>query len=202
MARRGRPKMQGPRWECGKRIPASVPQSVIAKIVEAQQEQVRKAKEIVMAQPHRRLYAERPDDPWLATPFGRFCLAYRLRSELYEAGEKYWRLLYGWHLAKGLPVVGEPSGRGGAEPLDAEQSAKQIAETTRKIGSVELAMVARTHEGMLATKRLIWAYDGSGEDIPSVLHDSARDAIMGAAVHFCLIGRDEHPFRGKVEEKA
>jgi hypothetical protein len=195
MARRGRPKMQGPRWECGKRVPDSVPKSVVAKIIEAQKEQVRKAKEIVMSQPHRRAHTERPDDPWLATPLGRFCLAYRLRSELYEAGEKYRRLLYGWHVAKGLPVVGEPSGRSGAEPLGVEDVAKNLAEINRKIGSVELAMVAKTHSGMLAVKRLVWAYDGSGEDIPSALHDSSRDALMGAAEHFCLIGRDEHPFR-------
>jgi hypothetical protein len=176
-----------------------MPESVVAQIAAAHQEQARKAKEVVMVQPHRRVFTERPDDPWLATPFGRFCLAYRLRSELYEAGEKYWRLLYGWHLAKGLPVIGGPSGRGGAEPIDVEESVKQIAETARKIGSVEFAMVAKTHSGMLAIKRLVWAYDGSGEDIPSALHDSARDALMGAAEHFCLIGRDDHPFRGKVE---
>lgn len=113
----------------------------------------------VLAQPHRR-----GDDSDMTDALGMFVRAYQCGRECYEGGNEYFRLVYRWRVANGIPVPlrlqeGESEGTG---PLEGETVA-QFEERIRhenlerfiKIKKCEEAMKCSGLPGFRAAQNLI-----------------------------------------------
>lgn len=92
----------------------------IERVRELQRERLmleqRQETETVLAQPHRR-----GDDGDMVDPLGRFVMACGFGREAWEAGWSYFRLVYRWQVASGIPVAlrlaeGESCNGGELEP--------------------------------------------------------------------------------------
>ena len=95
--------------------------------------QIKEAEEImgvVKAQPHRR----GSDDPRLSEPLGRFVASHNLRSECYDAGNRYAEIVKEAKSAMGFDVAGWAPGGQGDYGLDEAQlqARKELALDRRK----------------------------------------------------------------------
>jgi hypothetical protein len=180
MARRGRPRKQGLREANGR------PQrSTLAQIVEADHKQRMAETAVVAAHPHR-AWAPDPLDPRLATALGRFCIRYKVRSELYDAASEWASIYRSWRAAKGVPDPLHTGGMGtGAGPSPAT-----VAGWWREIERVEKALRPYGQGAFVGVRHL--CLDDS--DVPD---EAAADVIAGlrvVAVEMGRITKGAHPF--------
>jgi hypothetical protein len=113
MAKAGRKRKEGQRYDCGKLIPPVT----LAKIKAIQAEKEAELKVVVLAQPHRRGDA----DQMRASVVGRFAIEHYAdlgdRRVYYAAAEEYAQLVHRWRVAWGAPVDVNMGGGGtGAGP--------------------------------------------------------------------------------------
>ena len=117
LEKRGRRPALGDRYPGEKLKPARMNTPTLQEIADARDRARRETEAEVMAtarsQPHRRDLKE-PDSRWADSALGRFCLANRLRKEIYDAGLMY-QVIYDRHCAAwGAPCQRRSGGgRGG-----------------------------------------------------------------------------------------
>lgn len=98
------------RWKNGRKARPKA----VAQIEEANRAREEVEMATVLAQPHRLGNRSQKCESAL----GRFCLAHKLREEIYSAGGEYASLKRKWRAAKGVPMSERMSGVG-VEPDDA-----------------------------------------------------------------------------------
>jgi hypothetical protein len=181
MAKRGRPRKSGHREASGR-----LQRPTLAQLKNVEAAKRLRETDAVASQPHRR-WAPDPRDPRLATALGRFCVRYKARTELYDAGvewtETYRRLL----AALGAPDPNHSSalGSGGDGPSKAT-----IDGWERKIEGVERAVLKYGQSAYHGIRQLCM----EDADVPG--HEAA-DAILGLRVLAVTLGRlpsGAHPF--------
>jgi hypothetical protein len=177
---------RGPKLKQGKREPNGRLSRTekMKPTAEALNEANRKAIEqeigVVLMQPHRR----GRDDKYPASALGRFVVAQGLRSEVYDAADRYADLVNRWRAAKGIPTPVRLSIGGNGEG-PAEETVKSWAQ---QIARIELAIVPLSHPGFLAMRRLVL----DDQDIPSALWYDAAISLGALAQHYGLL--TTHPF--------
>lgn len=146
------------------------------------QDELDKERVTVLAQPHRR-----GDSSDMADALGTFVRIYECGRECFEAGNEYYRLVYRWRVAYGIPVSmrlreGEAIGGG---PRDGEKFAdfqKRIEQENHdralKIKRCENAMKCFGLPGFRAAQNLI--LDGVFPD--SRLSDQVKEALHSLAI--------------------
>lgn len=80
----------------------------IQQIAEAERALQEAEMQVVLAQPHRQGNRSQLAE----SPFGRFCLEHKLRSELYDAGDAFAALKRKWRSAWGVPSPDRLGGSG------------------------------------------------------------------------------------------
>lgn len=102
---------------------------------EMQRQKDAEIKRVVLDQPHRR-DSVNPESPWNATALGRYCLAYKVRQELFEAGEAYAAIVRRYRAAKGIPTdssTGEGGGGDGPSAATVAGWERQLAICARAL---------------------------------------------------------------------
>lgn len=124
----------------------------IERVRELQRKQLmleqRQETETVLAQPHRR-----GDDGDMVDPLGVFVRAYKCGRECYEAGWDYFRLVYRWRVATGIPVplrLSEGVNSAGGE-MDSQLARQWLADIKR----CENSMKCSGLPGFEAAQRLL-----------------------------------------------
>lgn len=180
MGRRGPKLKQGAREPNGRLSRAEKAKPTQEALNEANRKAIEQEIGVVLMQPHRR----GRDDKYCASALGRFVLAQGLRSEVYDAAERYADLVNRWRAAKGIPTPLR-LGIGGGGEGPSEETVKSWA---LQIAKVELAIVPISHPGFLAMRRLVL----DDEDIPSALWLDAAISLGALAQHYGLL--TTHPF--------
>lgn len=180
MAKRGRPRKAGARQPNGQ-----LRRPTLAQLMEADHRQRMAETAVVAAQPHR-AWAPDPHDPRLATALGRFCIRYRVRSELYDAGIEWTETYRRWRAASAIPdplhsgALGNGQGAADATVLAWERCIERVEEALKPYG-----------QGAWLGVRHLCLDD---DDLPP---DAAPDAIVGLRVLAVTLGRlpaGAHPF--------
>lgn len=188
MARRGRPRKQGVRQPNGQ-----LKRATLAQIVEADHKSRMAQTALVASQPHR-AWAPDPLDPRLATALGRFCIRYKVRSELHDAGEEWASTFRRLMAAKGVPDPLHTStlGTGGGGP-----SAATVEGWERDVERIEKALRPYGQGAWLGVRHLCL----DNADLPD---EAAADTIVGLRVLAITLGRlpaGAHPFVEAVDSR-
>lgn len=136
---------------------------------------------VVKAQPHRM----GSDDFRLSEPLGRFVASHRLRSECYDAGNRYAEIVKEAKSAMGFDVAGwAPGGQGDCALTDAQlQARKDLAVGRRREADDVLARLMPRLPRVMEK----FAYD---QIEPSIYdHDLLRDGLVLLADHFGMLDR-------------
>ena len=181
MARRGRPRKSGAREKNGR-----LQRPTLAQLMDADHRQRMAETAVVAAQPHR-AWAPDPSSPWLASALGRFCIRYKVRSELYDAASEWTAIYRRWRAASTIPDPLHSSSLGsGLGPSEGT-----IAAWWRDIERVERALLEGYGQVVLLAVRHLCLDD---EDLP---HEAAAEALIGLRVVAVQMGRlpeGAHPF--------
>lgn len=180
---------RGPKLKQGTRTPsgqlsrsAAAAKSLSEALNQANRQNAMEQMAVVLAQPHRR----GSEDTRCASALGRFVLAQGLRSEVYEAGLDYAKLINRWRSAKGIPTqIREGIGGLGDGPSD-----ETVQSWASQIARIELAIVPISHAGFLAMRRLCL----DDHDIPSSLWFDAAISLGALAKTMGNLPQGGHPF--------
>ena len=165
MARAGRKRKPGTRERNGR-----LKRPTLAEMIAREQEARDIEKVTVLAQPHRR----GDTDPWCASALGRFCIAYRLRRECYDAGLIYASMKSKWLAAVGAPRDVRMGGSGRDIP------AKIVHGWAARIAAMEDAMMRAGGVAGLGWIEELAVYDRG--EIGAYAAPVAQRTIMALAV--------------------
>ena len=136
----------------------------------------------VLRQPHRK----GDTDQRRASALGRFVLAYRMRSEIYDSGNEYAELVARWRAARGIPTdVRLGVGGCGEGPAD-----ETVREWNKKIEMVHAAITLVAKPGLPLIRTLIL----DDRDIDATDAIVTQSALSELAYALGRLGRGAHPF--------
>lgn len=138
----------------------------------------RQETETVLAQPHRR-----GNDGDMVDPLGRFVTAYGCGRECYEAGWDYFRLVYRWRVATGVPVPLRLSE--GENSAGGEMDYEMIRDWMVKIKLCENAMKCSGLPGFKAAQGLL---------LEAVFPDEKHVQPVKRALHSLAMELGKFPF--------
>jgi hypothetical protein len=141
---------------------------------------------VALAQPHRS-GAKDQADPRLESPFGRFCVGWKLRREISVAADDFSALVRGWRAAKGVPSEIRIEGSGnGLGPSD-----EAVRAWGERIAKVEHAVIAKSDpRGYLALRVMVI----DGNECDPRFGVLARMAAFWLAVEMGTLSPKETPF--------
>jgi len=180
MAKRGRPRKTGLRYADGK-----LRKPTLEQLKEASAAQYRENMAQAANQPHRR-WARDPLDARLESALGRFCLANRVRGELYDAGRAFGDVYRRWRAAKGIRDPLHSSSLGGGDG----PSAETVAGWWRTIERVEARLRPHGSIAYLAVRSLCL----DDADISTEAADDAIEGLRIVAQEMLRVPVVSHPF--------
>lgn len=138
---------------------------------------------LVLSQPHRL----GDSDQRCASPFGRFCIRYKLCTEILKAGETYAATVRRWRAAKGIPTNESlGGGKGGDGPSD-----KTVIKWGLERMRCDQAMASASRDGWLTVLSML---DPAHDFDPGADQGHAAIVALMALADEMGIRLSRHPF--------